>query len=103
VIKCVVLYNFPPDEKDFEDHYFGVHLPLGSKLPGLRRREFAKFTEGSGAQPPAYYRMAELYFDDRVSMERAFASEEGKAALEDREQFAKNGVKVLWAELDNLP
>jgi uncharacterized protein (TIGR02118 family) len=47
--------------------------------------------------------MAELYFDDRVSMERAFASEEGKAALEDREQFAKNGVKVLWAELDNLP
>jgi len=101
VIKCVVLYNFPPDEEEFEHHYFGAHLPLGSKLPGLRRREFAKFTPGPGAQRPAYYRMAELYFDDRTSMERAFASEEGKAALADRDQFATNGVSVLWAELDD--
>ncbi len=102
MIKCVVLYNFPPDERDFENHYFEVHLPLGSKLPGLRRREFAKFTEGPGAQQPAYYRIAELYFDDRASMERAFASEEGKAALADRVQLASSGVTVLWAELDTV-
>jgi uncharacterized protein (TIGR02118 family) len=101
MIKCIVLYNFPPDQEEFEDHYFDVHLPLSSKLPGLRRREFAKFTDGPGAQPPAYYRIAELYFDDRSSMQRAFASEEGRTALADREQMATSGVTVLWAEVDN--
>jgi uncharacterized protein (TIGR02118 family) len=101
MIKCVVLYNFPPDPKDFEDHYFGVHLPLSSKLPGLRRREFAKLTTGPGAQDPPFYRIAELYFDDRSAMERAFASEEGRTALADRDQFATAGVTVLWAEVDN--
>ena len=101
MIKCVVLYNFPPDQDTFEDHYFGVHLPLSSKLPGLRRREFAKLTTGPGAQAPLYYRIAELYFDDRLSMERAFASEEGRTALADRDQFARSGVTVLWAEVDD--
>ena len=73
MIKCIVLYNFPPDQEEFEDHYFRVHLPLSSKLPGLRRREFAKFTDGPGAQPPAYYRIAELYFDDRSAMQQRLA------------------------------
>jgi uncharacterized protein (TIGR02118 family) len=102
MIKCVVLYEFPPDAEVFEHHYFDVHLPLGAQIPGLRRREVAKATEGPGGQQPPYYRIAELYFDDRSSMEQAFASEQGRRASDDRDLFVTSGVTVFWAELDDL-
>lgn len=102
MIKCIVLYNFPTDPEDFERHYFDTHLPLAAQMPGLHHREFAKATKGPEGQPPPYYRIAELYFPDRSSMEQAFASEQGKRALQDRNSFATTGVTVMWAELDDV-
>jgi inosose dehydratase len=97
-VKCTVLYRHPDDPEAFEDHYLRIHIPLGAQLPGLRRSEFAKVVGPSDAP---FYRIAELYFDSREAMERAFASPEGKRALADRESFAGGLVTQVVSELDN--
>ena len=34
--KMVVIYKHPSNPQAFDEHYFGVHIPLAKKLPGLR-------------------------------------------------------------------
>ena len=34
-VKVVVMYTQPADPASFDEHYFGVHMPLVQALPGL--------------------------------------------------------------------
>jgi uncharacterized protein (TIGR02118 family) len=36
MVRFLVLYPQPTDAAAFEQHYFGVHVPLTKKLPSLR-------------------------------------------------------------------
>ncbi|MGH6973834.1 MAG: EthD family reductase, partial [Stellaceae bacterium] len=35
----VVIYKTPKDKAAFDRHYFGTHVPLAKKIPGLRKYE----------------------------------------------------------------
>ncbi|MFL6139925.1 MAG: EthD family reductase [Frankiaceae bacterium] len=63
MLKFVALYRSPGDPADFDRHYFGEHVPLVNQTPGLVRAEVAKVTRMMVGEP-AYYVLAELYFDD---------------------------------------
>jgi uncharacterized protein (TIGR02118 family) len=63
MLKFVALYRSPTDPADFDRHYFGGHVPLVNATPGLVRAEVAKVTRTVVGEP-AYYLMAEMYFDD---------------------------------------
>ena len=88
--KMLVIYKKPTDPVSFDEHYFGVHVPLAKRLPGLRRYEVSKgpvklFTPGDTP-----YLVATLYFDSVADIRKAFASEAGKACGADRRVFAPN-------------
>lgn len=98
MIKLVALYRKPENPADFDRHYFEVHAPLASKMPGLRRMEVARVT-GSPAGSTEYHMVAEMYFDDRAAGDAAMASPEGRAAGKDLMSFAGKLVHLMWAEV----
>jgi uncharacterized protein (TIGR02118 family) len=79
MVKLMALYKQPRDPETFERIYFGEHVPLARKMPGLRRLEIDRIT-GAPRGEPEYYLVAHLYFDDAETMQRSMASEESRAA-----------------------
>jgi len=79
VIKYVALYRTPDDPETFDKDYFGTHVPIVNDTPGLVRTELAKVTRMMVGEP-AYYLLAELYFDSVESMKAAFKTEPWRAS-----------------------
>lgn len=75
MIKYVALYRTPADASDFDANYFGTHVPIVNKVPGLLRTEIAKVTRTMVGEP-AYHLMAELYFESVDAMKAAFKTAE---------------------------
>ncbi len=99
--RMVVVYRTPADVEAFDRHYFDIHVPLARKIPGLRKYEV---NEGPIATPvgaAGIHRIGTLYFDDLASIEKAFASPEGKAAGADRRIFAPDDSGVQMFLFDN--
>ena len=82
MLKSVSFWNLRPgvSPEEAEKQYFEEHVPLAKKIPGLRKYTIAK---AKGKERP-YYRMAELYYDDKDAMNAGFSSPEGKATIEDK-------------------
>jgi uncharacterized protein (TIGR02118 family) len=99
-IKLVVMYTQPADPAAFDEHYFGVHMPLVAKLPGLERTETAKMTAALDGGEQTYYRITELYFADQDAMGAAFGSPEGAATAQDYGQIAPPGSRMLIGNVD---
>jgi uncharacterized protein (TIGR02118 family) len=60
----------PEDEAEFEDYYMNVHVPFAERIPGAVRLLLTRTTDGMEA-PPAFYRVAELWFEDKADLEKA--------------------------------
>lgn len=96
--KLVVIYKQPADAKAFDDHYFGTHVPLVRKVPGLVRCEV---TDGAiksptGASP--YHLMATLEFASMDDLQKGLGSPEGRATAKDLAHFAQAGVEMMIVE-----
>ncbi|MGQ0840687.1 EthD family reductase [Actinokineospora sp.] len=83
MIKYIALYRRPADADEFDEKYFGSHLPLAVRTPGLVRQEIARvqrtFVPGFlGDSEP--YLIAELYFESAAAMKEAFKSPEWQAS-----------------------
>jgi uncharacterized protein (TIGR02118 family) len=74
VIKYVALYRMPDDPRSFDNDYFKTHVPIVDETPGLVRTEIATVRRTVVGEP-AYYLMAELYFDSPETMKAAFTSD----------------------------
>ncbi len=98
MVKLVAIFKKPADTSAFEDHYRNVHLGLVRKMPGLKRLELSEIT-GAPVSTTQYYRMAEMYFDDQTSLNKAIMSREGVAAAKDLMGFAKDVVQMFYAEI----
>jgi len=72
----------PQDVEAFEEYYENVHGPMAARLPGLLKFESVR-TTGTGDALPAFYRVAELYFEDRAAMEAATTTREWTEMYED--------------------
>src|SRR5664280_3250185 len=79
MIKYVALYRTPTDPAAFDRDYFGSHVPIVNDTPGLVRTELAKVTRMLTGEP-AYYLVAELYFESPESMTAAFKSDPWRAS-----------------------
>jgi uncharacterized protein (TIGR02118 family) len=98
VVKLVALFKKPTDLTAFEEHYEKVHLPLISKMPGMKRIEISKVS-GAPMSQPQFYRMAEMYFDNQTALNSAIISQEGMAAAKDLVGFARDTVHLFFAEV----
>jgi len=99
MVKLSLLYGHPADPMDFESYYANTHLPLAAKIQGLRRTEFSLVKGTADGSKPAFYRIAELYFDDMDHMQKVMGSAEGRLAVADLPNFANGGVTTLVSEI----
>lgn len=83
MLKYIALYRKPDDPEAFEERYFGSHMPLVNKTPGLLRAEVARvgrvYVPGLFGETEPYL-IAELYFESAAAAKAAFASPEWQAA-----------------------
>ena len=102
MVKLQVLYGHPKDPAAFEAYYKDPHTPIALKVKGMRRFEINKVVGAPGGGQPAYYRTADLYFDDMNALGTALSSPEGQAAAADIANFATGGVTLIVAEVQDL-
>jgi uncharacterized protein (TIGR02118 family) len=100
--KALVLYNEPADPAAFEAYYFGTHVPLAKKMPGVKKYTVNRGPLAAAAGQPPYFFMAELEFDSMDALQASFGSPEGAAAAGDLPNFATGGVTVLMYEIQEL-
>ncbi len=95
-MRLIALYRQPPDPAAFDKAYFGAHLPLIGKVPGLQRTTLTRFTRT--LQGDGYYLMAEMFFSDESSLRQAMRSPEMAAAGDNLASFARDLVTLMFAE-----
>lgn len=99
MVKLVVLYGHPRDPAAFEKYYAETHLPIAAQIRGVRRIELARVTGAPGGGTAAFYRIAELYYDDADHMQSVMATPEAQKTVADLGNFATGGVTVFVAEV----
>jgi uncharacterized protein (TIGR02118 family) len=93
--RLVVLYKTPKDAAAFDKHYFGTHISLAKKIPGLRKYEVSQGPVATPAGPSDFHLVATLYFDDMTAIQKAFASAEGQATAADVQTFNTDPPHIL--------
>jgi len=99
MVKLTVLYGHPKDAAAFEKYYAQTHLPIAQTVKGVRRIELAKVTGAPDGSPGAFYRIAELYFDDAKHLQSVMATSEMQKTVGDLGNFATGGVTVLVSDV----
>lgn len=98
MVKMIALYKHPEDLDAFNDHYFGTHLELNGKTPGLLRTEVSKFFDLRGGETE-HYLMCEMYFESLDTLKASFKTPESKEAGADLQSFAGGLVTFSFAEV----
>ena len=84
-------------DEEFAGYFLNVHAPLARKMLGLRKY-VANIVQKLTNREPEFHGVAELWFDDRESMKRAFSSAEGEVTQKDTEKFASKTVSLFIEE-----
>jgi uncharacterized protein (TIGR02118 family) len=93
--RLVVMYRTPKDPVAFDKYYFGTHVSIAKKIPGIKNYEVSKGPVVTPAGPSGFHLVAILHFDDLAAIQRAFASKEGQATAADVQTFATGGVDMF--------
>jgi uncharacterized protein (TIGR02118 family) len=96
--RLVVIYKNPKDTPAFDKYYFGTHVPLAQKIPGLRKYEVSRGPVATPAGPSDFHLVATLHFDDMAAIQRAFASAQGQAVAADVQTFTTDPPHMLLFE-----
>jgi uncharacterized protein (TIGR02118 family) len=98
----VVLYRRPDlTAAQFRDHLETVHAPLAKALPGLRHYKQNHALTDAKRKHPGWDAIVELYFEDRDSMEVAWASPQGAASDADLLLFA-DLTRTTWSAVEEI-
>jgi len=98
----VALYRRPDlAPAQFRKHLEEIHAPLAKNLPGLRRYKQNHIVSDPKRPHPGWDAIIELYFDNRESMEAAWASPQGAASDADLPLFA-DMTRTTWSVVDEI-
>lgn len=98
----VVLYrrqDLTPEQ--FRNHLESVHAPLARSLPGLKAYKQNYVSSDPKRKHPGWDAIVELYFDNRDSMEKAWASPQGTASDADLPKFV-DMTRTTWSVVEEL-
>ena len=96
--RLFAIYRQPADPAAFDAYYFGTHVPLAKRIPGLRRYEVTRGDVMGMAGKHDAYLVAILEFDSLAAIGAAMGSPEGRATAADLDNFAAAGVDILFSE-----
>ena len=100
--QLTVLYKQPDDVDAFDKYYESTHVPIATKVPGLRSYTLSGPVPGPDGAQPLYHLVAALTWDSAEDFQAGMASPEGEAALADVANFATGGVDVLAGPVYSL-
>lgn len=103
MLRITSLHGFPHDPAEFDRYYGSVHTPIVQSIPGVRNIRFGRVLTTVDGQPPPYYLVSDVYFDDRASFEAALESSQMKEAIADVPNFATGGVTIMFCEYEDFP
>jgi uncharacterized protein (TIGR02118 family) len=91
--RMIVLYNEPKDPAHFKKYYVETHLPLASKLAGVKHANYSFDVKplGPGKAPFCIF---EADFESEAAMMSALGSKEGQAVAADVPNYASGGVTM---------
>lgn len=101
-VSYFALYRTPDDPADFEKHYFGSHVPLVEKTPGLVENRVHRVTRQFVGQP-GYHLLAELVFESPEAMKEAFRSPEWGVAGEDLSSWGGMELVTMFSAEPHQP
>jgi uncharacterized protein (TIGR02118 family) len=84
-------------DEEFARYLLEAHAALAKKMPGLRRYVL-NIVQRPPNREPEYHGVAELWFDDRGSMKKAFSSPEGELTEKDAMKFASRTTTLFIEE-----
>lgn len=84
--KVVIMYEKPKDVEGFEKHYFKVHVPLGKKIPNLKKDSIHRVIQNENTDLSLYL-ITILEFENMSTLIDSLASKEAKAAEEDGKEL----------------
>lgn len=98
MFKAVILLTRREDlsHDAFAGWWLSDHLPLASRLPGLRRLVFD--VVDTGADEAGIDGISELWFDSQAAFEAAYAGEIGKAVAADSLAHVRSRVRLFVTE-----
>ena len=98
----VVVYRRPElTHEQFRRHMQEIHGPLARNLPDLRKYVQNFVCDDPKRQSPGWDAIVELYFDDFLSMEAAWASPQGAASDADLAEFA-DLTRTTWSVVEEI-
>jgi uncharacterized protein (TIGR02118 family) len=113
MIKCIALLKRKPGitHKQFADRWLNEHTKLSSQLPGCLGYYInvadAYQPAGAGVGPdavePIYDGTAELWWESVEAMEASFATEIGKIAGADADDFCEVRIHIYTTEYCVIP
>ena len=95
-VSYFALYQTPDDPAAFEERYFGTHVPLVEKTPGLVENRVHRVIR-QFAGKPAYHLLAELVFESPEAMKTAFASPEWAASGKDLQEWGGLELATMFS------
>lgn len=91
--RLTIQYETPADPAEFDEQYFGQHVPLCAGIPGLEASTFSKPKAlGPGSAP---HLVAELDFADEAAFKAAMRSPEMGAVAKDAETLPAQRVMFI--------
>jgi uncharacterized protein (TIGR02118 family) len=102
MIRLLVLYGQPKDPEAFLKYYYDVHVPIASRMKGLKKWDIGKALGTPGGEPSPYFYIADLYAESRQAMEAILESPEGRAAVRDVPNFATGGVTFVYTDVEEV-
>jgi len=103
MVKLIALLKRKPgmSKEEFAQRWLNEHIKLSTRMPGVRGYRINIATdyqpEGTGVEP-IYDGTAEMWWDSIEAMEAAFATDEGKIAGEDADEFADVRIHIYTEE-----
>lgn len=94
--RLTVLYGHPHNPEEFDRYYHEVHIPIASRMRGLKGWTIGKCEAATPGETPPYYMIVGLYAETREDLEAILASPEGQATIADVPRFATGGVAFMY-------
>jgi uncharacterized protein (TIGR02118 family) len=93
--RLLVLYNEPKDPEHFRKYYVETHVPLASKMPGVKSANYSFDAKPLGPGKAPYFCVFEADFESEAALMSAFGSKEGQAVAGDVPNYASGGLTMV--------
>ena len=95
-VKLVVMYPRPKDIDAFEYAYKSEHVPIAVENLSGKTKIVATKVVGSPFGPPAFHRIAEVYFPSIKALEDCAASEGGRLTIAHALAISSGGPPTIF-------